>query len=406
MNGVFSEIPLAVVGCDFRVASSAWRSKLVLSDEQALAQALKQNQAIDGFCDLNTCNRNEWIVSGKDPQWAAALLRSQMCERAGPETRGWFSPYVFIGDEAAAHVLRVAAGQESLVLGERQISGQLYDALEHARERGISSRVLNGLGTAAGRLVRMALRQGLLGGNSVGVHSLAVAYIMKWLGPDKKTQVALVGLGEIGRRVLGLLEQRPTLATVTFNRTIKNSKVRGLDQLPQALSEVDAAIVCTGAPQPVIRPEDIGQRPADRPLLILDIGIPEQVVRAKAPENVTISGLDELTAFYKGNRTTQNGVESRELEQLVQKALGEFRIFCKQETFTEIIDTVQRNHSQLVHEEIPKVISNRLGYLPENVRAHVEQDLKAIVLGYTSDVFKTIRQASEKIGEGTWKEES
>ena len=59
------DFPLAVVGCDFRVASSQWRSRLVLDESEArsIADKLKNNQAADGFVDLNTCNRNEWIVS-------------------------------------------------------------------------------------------------------------------------------------------------------------------------------------------------------------------------------------------------------------------------------------------------------------------------------------------------------
>ena len=180
-------LPLAVVGCDFRVASSAWRSRLILGDEEAetLAGALRLNGAADGFVDLNTCNRTEWIVSGRDPQWAASLLRSQMIQRAGPGSQGWFSPYVHTGEDAAAHLFKVALGQESLVVGERQIAGQLNDALELARARGSSSRILNGLGAAAGRLVQMAFKQGCMAGASVGVHSLAVSWLAGRLEPGR-----------------------------------------------------------------------------------------------------------------------------------------------------------------------------------------------------------------------------
>ena len=133
-------IPLAVVGCDFRVASSAWRSRLVLADEEAaeIAQGLARNQAADGFLDLNTCNRNEWVVSTLDAKWAVSLLKSHMVQKLGPEAAAWFNPYVYTGDDAARHVLRVAIGQESLVVGERQIAGQLHDALELARTRNTS----------------------------------------------------------------------------------------------------------------------------------------------------------------------------------------------------------------------------------------------------------------------------
>jgi len=403
-------LPLAVVGCDFRVASSVWRSRLVLSDEEArtLAGALRLNEETAGFVDLNTCNRTEWIVSSKDPQWAASLLRGQMIQRAGPGSQGWFSPYVYAGEKGALHLFRVALGQESLVVGERQIAGQLHDALERARARKSSSRILNGLGAATGRLVRTALKQGCMAGSSVGVHSLAVSYLADRLGP-RPARVALAGLGQIGRKVLSLLQREKRFTVIPFNRTIDErhaGAVQPLGDLPAALDDVDAVILCTGAPQPVLRAGDLPARSADRELVVVDIGVPRQVECAAVPAHVTICGLDELTTFHRGGMPQPAAATAGDLTQLLDKAVTEFRAFCNQPAFAEIIDSVQRNHGRLVQEQIPRVIDSRLGYLPEDIRARLERDLKGIVLSYTSDVFRTIREASTRYGEETWRDES
>jgi glutamyl-tRNA reductase len=390
-------LPIAVVGCDFRTASSSWRSKLVLSEEESarMVKALRSNHAADGFVELVTCNRNEWIVSAKDPKWAASLLRGQMISRLGPGAGKWFSPYVMIGGEAALHVLRVAVGLESLMLGERQVSGQLNNAIEKARRAGSSSRVLNGLGTAAGHLAKAAAKAAFMGKASVGVHSLAIEYLRSRLPQEKSRNVALAGLGTIGKRVLGILEQDRSFKARVFNRTVPQGgrlHVAPLAELRQALASVDAAVICTGSPHPVLKIADLPRRQALNPLVIVDIGIPEQVERG-AVQGVEIVGLDDLVAFHAGRRSGQAAVDAKGLEGLIEAALGEFRFFCRQERITGIIDTMQKNHGTLVYEEIPGVLEKRLPGVPRDVRTRLEKELRTAITDYTRGVLKTIREA-------------
>jgi len=410
MSGAPGMPPLAVVGCDFRVASSAWRSRLVLADDDAqeMAVTLRRNGAADGFVDLNTCNRTEWIVSARDPRWAASLLSGQMVQRMGAEAASWFSPYVRLGDEAAVHVFRLVLGQQSLVVGERQIAGQLYGALEKARDRRCSSRVLNGLGTTAGRLVRMALKQGCMGGRSVGVHSLAAACLAQKLGPGAEARVAVVGLGRIGRRVLALVEKEKRYHVVSLNRTIGQGSARGarpLSDLPLVLAEADAVILCTGAPQPVLEAAALAGRSADRRLLVVDVGVPAQVERTGMPAGVTLCGLDELAALHTESVPAEDRPQAGGLDPLIDAALEEFRSFCGQPAFSDIIDTVQRTHCRLIREAIPRIIVERFATLPEDVRVRVGDELRAVILGYTSDMFRTIRAAAGRNGEEPWQEE-
>ena len=403
-----AETPLAIVGCDFRVASSHWRSMLVLDDAvaQKVATELKRNSAADGFVDLNTCNRNEWIISSPSPSWAAELLRTQMKHLTGEEAQQWIEPYVLVGEEAARHIFNVAIGQESLVVGERQIAGQLFRALETARARGTSSRVLNGLGSIAGRLVRIAIRRGCVGNTTHGVHSLAISYLRKHFQKRKGIKIAIIGLGSIGRRILGFMEEDTSFIPIPCNRTIREEltgKVRPLERLAETLEEVDGAVVCTGAPRPVILPEHLKPRSKERPLLLLDIGIPEQVSHHGMPEKVTLAGLDELVSFHNGQepdaQSLNQACANHEVESLVKRAVAEFKVFCREHTFSEILDTVQRHHHQLVREEIPRLIESRLGYLPETDLARLELDLRNIVLEYTSEVFRTIKETSKRHAE-------
>lgn len=403
MNDAGTATTLVVVGCDFRTASSRWRSRLVLDSERAkqIASDLRRNGAAEGFVDLSTCNRNEWIVSSNDPRWASELLRTQMKLLMDPKPQG-IEPYVLIGEEATRHVLRVAIGQESLVVGERQIAGQLFKALEAARARQTSCRTLNGLGAVAGRLVRIAVRRGCVGHSAKGVHNLAISYLERHFEHPDQLRVAVVGLGSIGRRVLGLLEERPGFKPIGCNRTVDEDatdRIRPLTDLRELLTEVDAAIVCTGAQQRIIDSAGLPSRDPSHPLVMIDIGIPEQVIREGVPDGVLVAGLDELTSFHQGSKHDDGFPEGEIAETLVQRAMTEFQIFCNRAPLRELLDTIQRHNRLLVWEEIPRLVAEGFEYVPEESRSTLEQDLKQIVLNYTSEVFRTIRETSVRKGE-------
>ena len=390
---VRAAIPLAVVGCDFRVASSRYRSRLVLSEEEALGMALDlaRTAAADGFADLSTCNRNEWIVTGPDPAWAAQLLRGRMVKRLPRGAVRRVEPYVYQGREAALHLFRVAMGRESLVVGERQIAGQFFGALETARERGTSSRTLNGLGSIAGRLVHIADRRCCLGDRARGIHGLALGYLRERFDEDAKCRVVVAGMGAIGKLVLGLLEQDSRFDVVNCNRTIprpNNGGVLPLDQLPQLMADADAVVVCTGAPGPVLRGDMLDPRSSGRPLQLLDLGVPEQVER-RLPDGVVRAGLDELTA--DAGRDVACAVD-QEAEGLVLRAATEFARFCGEPEYAEILSAVQEHHEQVLHEEIPQLVRGRLDYLSDDDRARVEADLDGILHHHTSTLFRQIRR--------------
>ena len=359
--------PIAVVGCDFRTAPSRCRSRLVLDAAAAkkIGGELARLQAADGFVDLNTCNRNEWILSTANARWAAELMRTQMKHLAGDDAAAWFEPYSYTGKEAAKHIFRVAIGQESLVPGERQIAGQVFSAFEAARLRGTSCRVLNGLGSITGHLVRLALYRGWLASTSVGVHSLVIAYLQDTLATAAEHRVAVIGLGSIGRRVVGLLAQTPRFKPVPCNRTIpeeQRGQVQPLAELGRILGTVDAAVVCTRAPIPVVQPgmlQDRGRTSRLRPLLLVDLGIPEQIARFTPPEHVRVVRLDDLVAFHRSRRQDlpQAGQAGLEIEASVQRALAEFEFFCTSHDQAGMVSTVAHHRQELVGEVIPQLIA-------------------------------------------------
>lgn len=396
---------LAVTGCDFRLASSRWRSRLVLDERELmdLADELVRSAEADGFVDLVTCNRVEWIVSTARPRWTAQLLRAQMLERLGEGKEG-IEPYVHVGEDAARHVFSVSIGQESFVPGERQIATQLFRALEQARTRGTTSRLLNGLGSITGRLVRDAVREGCIGGPAAGVHSLAYHHVLDWLeGRIEDPVVAVVGLGAIGRLVRNLFEENTRTRVIPVNRTIpagEQGRVRSIRELSRVLGEVDAAVICTSAPHPVVKAATLQGRDATRPLLVLDLGIPEQVGELDPARGAVRAGLDDLTAepARVPHREEQKRHEQAARE-LLDRAVQELAIFDREGNVVEVFDDVRRCHDRFVNEEIPRFIEERVGGLDESQKAHLAFGLKGMVIEYTNDVFRSIKRSLSHSGQ-------
>jgi len=388
-------IPLVVVGCDFRVASSRVRSCLARDDRlcEDTAAQLRAIGAADGFLELVTCNRNEWIASAAETGWAGQLMATRM--KAVVASLGQsLDPFVLEGEAALRHVLRVAAGRESLVLGERQIAGQLFRALETARARGWSSRVLNGLGTASGRLVRDLDDLEGAARTARGVHSLALSYAAAHRGGSDRGSCAVVGMGAIGRRLLETAHGAGAWDCVAVNRTPVaglQARLYGIDALAEVLAGVDVAFVCTGAPHRIISREHLRGRDPARPLLIVDIGIPEQAPREDLPSDVRVAGLDDLTSYVTGVALPEERAVDARIDALIDEAVARFEVFCATVPYVDILQTIQSQTARLVHGTIPRIIAERLGSMAPAERDSLERELKSAVRGFTAELLDSVK---------------
>jgi glutamyl-tRNA reductase len=248
--------------------------------------------------------------------------------------------------------------------------------------------------------VRNATRDGLLTSTAKGVHNLAVSYLRSRLPEHDRARVVVVGLGEIGRRVRGLLEADPRFVALACNRTVKDGEagsVRPLSEISLLLGEADAAIVCTGAAEPLVRPEHLSSRGGDRPLLLIDLGIPEQIVRNRVPENVEVSGLDELTAVGEGDG--RGGCPETDADQLVLNAVLELRRYCDEYNLREMLAGVQQRHRRLITEELPRFVDERFSDLPREVRARLVQDIHGMLSSYTHELMGTVKKAARPFDE-------
>lgn len=264
--------------------------------------------ALEGVL-LSTCNRTELYLVEGDEQCATAGW-ALLSERLGEEASGY--GYVRRDRDAAAHLFRVAAGMDSMVVGEAQIHGQVRDAWETSRPA--SGAVLNRLFQTALLVGGRVRSETALGHGAMSVSSAAVRLSKKIFGSLNGRRAMVLGAGEMAELALASLQHEGVRAAVVANRTFERAEVLAArygasavhyDAAWQALADVDLLLCSTASPHPVVtveRVRDSVERRGDRPLCILDIALPRDVEPAVGTlANVFLYDLDDLRAMVNAS---------------------------------------------------------------------------------------------------------
>lgn len=311
-------MPLLLIGLSHDTTPVALRERLAFSGpETALALATWHEDGVaTEIALLSTCNRTEVYALGPDADGLeSALIAALARSRDLPEGQVRDLCRVRRDEEAVLHLVRVASGLESQILGEGQILGQVREASMTARRMGTLGPVLDALfrtAIQAGRRVRSetAIAQG-----AVSVGAAAVELAREHLGGYRNRTVLVIGTGKIGELALRQLSAEQPARILIANRTPESAQALagpfGAEAIPfpalsEALREADVVLCCTGAPHHVLYRADLApimEARAGRPLLMLDVSVPRNL----DPELATLPGvalfdIDALTSLTERNR--------------------------------------------------------------------------------------------------------
>jgi len=286
---------------------------------------------------LSTCNRVELYALSSLPDLAA--LAALLAEATGvpPEQ---FAGHVYrLADIAAVeHLFRVAAGLDSMVLGEPQILGQVAEAHNLALRAGSSGLVLSRLFQAAIHAGKRARHETDIAVHPANVSTVAVHLIASIVPDLRAARVAVVGAGEMAELAVEALRKRFVQTITLVNRSVANAQElacrwqaepRPFEALPEILRQADVVVSSTGAPHAVIHFETVRAAMADRPgrpLVIVDLAVPRDV-EASVDElaGVYVYDLDRLHAHLRQSvdeRRDQVPAVERILEEEIQAFAG------------------------------------------------------------------------------------
>jgi glutamyl-tRNA reductase len=221
--------------------------------------------------------------------------------------------YVHAGEDVARHLCRVAAGLDSLVLGEAEILGQVGAAFDEGRAAETVGPVLTLLFRTAIAAGRRARTETAIGANPVTASSMALALAEGALGGLREKRALVVGAGRIGLQTLKAASGRGIAQVAVANRTRDRAEeaartfgasVYGLDALVEALAWADVAVTATSSEAPVVSAEAVAAAVSgreERPLVLVDLAVPADVERSAGEvAGVRLFDVDDLRAGLDG----------------------------------------------------------------------------------------------------------
>ncbi len=316
-------VPVVAVALHARVAPLAVRERAAFAPGRGAAAHVATRAGVDEAFVLSTCNRIElYAVAPRDGRAATvAALVALLAERSGmPADRLRAIATIHVGTQAARHLCRVAAGLDSLVFGETQITGQLRRALADARADGVLGPILQRLGStalAAGRRARPLVAAPEAGRQApLSVVEAAVRAIGGGEGLRGR-DVLVVGAGDTARDVLALVARAGARRVTVVNRSAERGaalaarhavEVAPWEALDEYAAAADVIFACTAADATVLGPAQLeraahGRRAGDgpRPVAVVDLGVPRNVdPRVAALPHVTVWDLDALAPSHAG----------------------------------------------------------------------------------------------------------
>ncbi len=370
------KLSIILVGVDHQTAPLALRERLALSGDSLRATLEELRRLPDGRVQeaviLSTCNRLEIYVDGS-PQAVEAV--TEVLARSGTLPREELRPHLCVLQSGAAveHLLRVACGIESVILGETQVLGQVAEALEQAQQAGSSGALLARLFAQAVHTGKRARAE-----TEISRHTTSLSQAAARLIPER-SRVLIVGAGEMATLAAQAVHAAPatqggheiTIINRTYERAARLSRSvggRALDwlQFGSALAWADAIIAATDAQQPIIRAASLSDRKT--PLLLLDLGLPRNVEPAagKLPQ-VTHWTLDDLQALVTAN-LAQRHAATPQVEVIVAEETALFLEWLHSRAVAPVIADLQRWARAVAASEIEQAL-NKLD-APD---AHTEQ---------------------------------
>lgn len=365
-------------------------------DERATVEALLARDSVhEAFC-LQTCNRFETYVVTNDPERGHEILGSVV--DSVPET----AIVEFTHEESLRHLMRVACGLESLVLGEDQILGQFRNAYATAQAAG-------GVGPIFGEGLEKALHVGERArtetGINEGVVSLGSAAVALAAAEGSLADATglVVGAGEMGTLAARALAESVE-DLIVANRTETNAHyvatqvdadatAMGLDTLPDALARADVVVSATGSQTPVIESSTL--ETAGETLLI-DIAQPRDVPPdAGALANVDLRDLDALESVTDATRDRRREAATR-VESMIDDEFEHLLARYKRTRADEVIGAMYENAERMKGRELSRALTKlESDGLTDDQRATVEALADTLVNQLLAAPTRSLRDAAE-----------
>jgi len=338
---------------------------------------------------LSTCNRIElYAASSQSVVAELEAFLSDVCSVPAQQFQAY--TYRFEDLDTSRHLFEVAAGLDSLVIGEPQILGQIVRALELARGQNMAGPVLNRLFQSAIHAGKRARTETGISRNPASVSSLAASLAERVVQPIAEAQVVILGAGEMAELAVEALRKRGANRILVVNRTLERARVIAdhwdaqsttFENLNTALTSADIMISSTGAPHTILSAEMIRQAMqtrAHRPLFLIDIAVPRDIdPQAADIPHVKLYDIDNLNAKLEG-ALAERMAEVPQVKSILEEEILEFAEYMKSLEMIPIISNI-RQQAETIRQEMLEKTLRHLPDLTNADRDRIEAMTQALV---------------------------
>ena len=360
---------LLVVGMNHRTAPIEVREQVAFSHSEVrdILSRTRSDETLGEVLVLSTCNRTEFYGLSNDNGAAEIYIRNLISQQKQVDLAAHPGYAYTLSDvESARHLIRVATGLDSMLLGEPQILGQVKQAHQLSVESGTCGLVLNRLLQAAVIAGKRVRTETGLGAGATSVASAASELAGKIFRDLSTRSVLLIGAGEMGELTARHMLERGasdlTIANRTFSKALELSreldgKALPLDRVEEALVSADIVISSTGATEPIVGEalmRAIVSKRSGRPIYIIDIAVPRDFdPRIERLDGVFLHNLDAMNLLVEKGLEERRG-EIPKAEIIVEEELEAFLNWRDSLAATPTIKQLREKLEEIRRQEVAR----------------------------------------------------
>lgn len=380
---------LLALGINHKTASLELREKVAFNPE-TLAEALREavrDAAVPEIAILSTCNRTEFYCNAPGVSAESLLAWLGRYHKVSLTELGQCI-YQYEEVEAVRHMMRVAAGLDSMILGEPQILGQMKDAYAQAAQAGTLGAELERLFQTTFSAAKQVRTETAIGANPVSVGFAAVQLARQIFSRLEDSEALLVGAGEmielVGKHLYEQGVRRITVANRTLSRGLALAEQFGgraisLEEIPEALVQADIVISSTASPLPIIgkgMAERALKKRRHKPIFMVDIAVPRDIEPEVGQlDDVYLYTVDDLQTVIDENLRSRQEA-AREAEKIVEQRSVQFIDRRRELVAVNTLTAYRAQVEQLREQELQKALDTLAkGGKPEEVLQRLSRAL-------------------------------
>lgn len=383
-------IPLIVFGLNHDSAPVAIRERVAFAPEiMVLAlQALVAETPATEAAILSTCNRTELYMVGEQhlisnaiPHWLAGFrqLETSLLHTAS---------YMHTGEAAVAHMMKVACGLDSMILGEPQILGQMKSSYAVAQEAGVLGSELHHVFQKVFSAAKQVRTETAIGRNPVSVAFAAVNLAQRIFADLTEDSALLIGAGETIDLVARYLREQGVARMVFANRTLERARLLAdefsaqailLSAIPDYLAQADMVISSTASQLPILGKgavESALKKRKHKPMLMMDIAVPRDIEPEVGElDDVYLYTVDDLRDVIDENRQSRTAA-AKEAHSIIDDLVAAYRREHRARYSVAAIKSYRQHAQELKTDALQKALKNLAkGQAPEQVMQQLADNL-------------------------------